>query len=91
MAVESAGMAGRVERGSLKIGIFTSLASGFFAFVWASPLRDCDVVRFWSGGRERGQNRKRRRLELDQNDEELNGEDKEGHYHGPQAIMRTVI
>lgn len=29
VAVESAGMAGRVERGSLKIGIFSSLASGF--------------------------------------------------------------
>lgn len=29
LAVESAGMAGRVERGSLKIGIFSSLASGF--------------------------------------------------------------
>jgi DNA-binding transcriptional LysR family regulator len=28
-AVESAGIAGRVERGSLKIGIFSSLASGF--------------------------------------------------------------
>lgn len=28
-AVESAGMAGRVEQGSLKIGIFSSLASGF--------------------------------------------------------------
>jgi DNA-binding transcriptional LysR family regulator len=29
VAVESAGMAGRVERGSLKIGIFSSLALGF--------------------------------------------------------------
>jgi DNA-binding transcriptional LysR family regulator len=29
LAIESAGMAGRVERGSLKIGIFSSLASGF--------------------------------------------------------------
>jgi DNA-binding transcriptional LysR family regulator len=29
VAVESTGMAGRVERGSLKIGIFSPLASGF--------------------------------------------------------------
>src|SRR5208337_5502492 len=28
-AVTSAGMAGRVEKGSLKIGLFSSLASGF--------------------------------------------------------------
>jgi DNA-binding transcriptional LysR family regulator len=29
LAIESAGMAGRVEQGGLKIGIFSSLASGF--------------------------------------------------------------